>query len=318
MTDMAGAARARRLVFAGEAIVDVVMRVPALPERGGDVLATRSEVTVGGGFNVMAAAARQGMPVLYAGGHGTGPWGDLVRAALHGEGIGILRAPDPARDTGFDVALVEPNAERTFVTHLGAEALRQAGSWAAVPADAGDIVYISGYGLVPDGSGPVLGQWAAALPDGVLLFLDPGPLAAGIPASVLAPVLGRCDWLSCNEREAAALSGESDAANAARRLRERTARAQVIVRAGPAGCVLALRADPLVSRIPAPEVDAVDTTGAGDAHAGVLLVALAEGHGPAIAARRANVAAALSVTRHGPATAPARAELDGWIAQHGL
>ena len=318
MTGMAEAAVPRRLVFAGEAIVDVVMRVPVLPERGGDVLATHSQVSVGGGFNVMAAAARQGMPVLYAGGHGAGPWGDLVRAALGGEGIGILRAPDPALDTGFDVALVEPDAERTFVTHLGAETLRPAGSWATVPASAGDIVYVSGYGLVPEGSGPVLGQWAATLPDGVLLFLDPGPLAAAIPEEALVPVLARCDWLSCNEREAAALSGEGDAANAARRLRERTARAQVIVRAGPAGCVLALRADPPVVRIPAPEVNAVDTTGAGDAHAGVLLAALAQGHGPAVAARRANVAAALSVTRHGPATAPARAELDQWIARHGL
>ena len=307
-----------RLVFAGEAIADVVMRVPALPERGGDVLATHSEVTVGGGFNVMAAAARQGMPVLYAGGHGTGPWGDLVRAALDREGIGILRAPDPARDTGFDVALVEPDAERTFVTHLGAETLRQAGSWAAVPARAGDIVYISGYGLVPEESGPVLGQWAAALPDGVLLFVDPGPLAAEIPESVLAPVLARCDWLSCNEREAVALCAERDAEIAARRLRERTARAHVIVRTGPAGCVLALRADPVVFRVPAPEVDAVDTTGAGDAHAGVFLAALAAGHDPATAARRANVAAALSVTRHGPATAPARAELDQWITRQGL
>jgi len=306
------------LVFAGEAIVDVVMRVPVLPERGGDVLATRSEVTVGGGFNVMAAAARQGMPVLYAGGHGTGPWGDLVRAALDGEGISILREPDPTRDTGFDVALVEPDAERTFVTHLGAEALRQAGSWAVVPARAGDIVYISGYGLVPDGSGPVLGQWAAALSDDVLLFLDPGPLAAEIRPSLLAPVLARCDWLSCNEREAVALCGEKDPAIAARRLRERTARAQVIVRTGPAGCVLALRTDPVVFRVPAPEVDAADTTGAGDAHAGVLLAALAAGNDPANAARRANIAAALSVTRHGPATAPARAELDQWIARHGL
>ena len=71
----------RRLVFAGEAIVDLVMRVPALPERGGDMLASSSATAVGGGFNIMAAAARQGLPVLYAGGHGTGPWGDLARAA---------------------------------------------------------------------------------------------------------------------------------------------------------------------------------------------------------------------------------------------
>ena len=101
----------------------------------------------------MAAAARQGLPVLYAGGHGTGPWGDLVRAALAAEGIGLVRPPDPDRDTGFDVALVEPDAERTFVTHLGAEAMRGPGAWDAVPVEPGDAVYVSGYGLVPPDSG---------------------------------------------------------------------------------------------------------------------------------------------------------------------
>ena len=50
---------------------------------------------------------------------------------------------------------------------------------------------MSGYGLVPPESGPVLGAWAAGLPPGVLLFLDPGPLVADIPATVLDPVLSR-------------------------------------------------------------------------------------------------------------------------------
>jgi hypothetical protein len=45
----------------------------------------------------------------------------------------VFRSPDPDRDTGFDVALVEPSAERTFVTHLGAEVLRVPGSWDDVP-----------------------------------------------------------------------------------------------------------------------------------------------------------------------------------------
>src|SRR5439155_1014058 len=83
---------------------------------GGDMLATSSEVTAGGGFNVMSAAARHGLPVRYAGGHGTGPWGDLIRSALAAEGIALSRPTDQNRDTGFDVALVEPDAERTFVT----------------------------------------------------------------------------------------------------------------------------------------------------------------------------------------------------------
>ena len=316
----------RRLVFAGEAIVDVVMRVPALPQRGGDLLATSSEVLAGGGFNVMAAAARQGLPVLYAGGHGTGPWGDVVRAALGAEGIGLLRPPEPDRDTGFDVALVEPDAERTFVTHLGAESLRGPGAWDRVPAGPGDAVYVSGYGLVAPDSGPVLGGWAACLPPGVVLFVDPGPLVAQIPAAVLDPVLARCDWLSCNHREAglltsfgpanAGLSGADapgDPAEAARRLLARGAAANVIVRAGAAGCYVALLGSSDAVHVRAPEVTAIDTTGAGDAHSGAFLAALAEGLPPLGAAARANAAAAFAVTRPGPATAPTRAQLVAWL-----
>jgi sugar/nucleoside kinase (ribokinase family) len=306
----------RRLLFAGEAIVDLLMWVPALPERGGDMLAESAAIEAGGGFNIMAAAVRQGLPVLYCGGHGTGPWGEKVRAALAAENIGLLRAPDPDRDTGFDVALVEAGGERTFVTHLGAESLREPDAWNLVPAGPGDAVYVSGYGLVPPVSGAILGAWAAALPPGVLLFVDPGPLVADIPAAVLDPVLARCDWWSCNQREAELLTGIADPAGAARRLIDRTGHADVIVRAGPDGAVLAERAGGYglsLSRIPAPAVTAVDTTGAGDAHSGVFLAALADGLTASDAARRANAAAALAVTRSGPAVSPSRAELDQFL-----
>jgi sugar/nucleoside kinase (ribokinase family) len=300
--------------------VDLLMRVPALPERGGDMLAGSAAIEVGGGFNVMAAAVRQGLPVLYAGGHGTGPWGDRVRDALAREGIGLLRAADPDADTGFDVALVEASGERTFVTALGAESLRRPGAWDSVQTTRGDAVYVSGYGLVGPEPGPLLGAWAAALPPGVMLFADPGPLVADIPADVLDPVLARCDWWSCNQREAALLTGSSDPAEAARRLLRRAGQADVIVRAGPAGCVLALRMTgpgqnhgPSLTQVAAPSVTAVDTTGAGDAHSGVFLAALADGMTPATAAGRANAAAAIAVTRPGAAVAPTRAELDQFL-----
>jgi sugar/nucleoside kinase (ribokinase family) len=327
--------RPRRLVFAGEALVDVVMRVPALPERGGDLMASSAEVTAGGGFNVMAAAARQGMPVLYAGGHGTGPWGDVIRAALDAEGISLLRPRDAGHDTGFDVALVEPDGERTFVTRLGAEMVRGPAGWDSVPAGPGDAVYVSGYGLAARETGPALSTWAAALPTDVLLFVDPGPLVAHIPPAVLDPVLARCDWLSANEREAGLLTGTgltntglggtgsapSPAGAAslllARALLDRAGRAGVIVRAGAAGCYVAGRDAPGPVHVPAPVVTAVDTTGAGDAHSGVFLAALADGLSPLAAAARANAAAAFAVTRQGPATSPSRAELDTWLPASG-
>ena len=303
----------QRLLFAGEAIVDLLMAVPSLPERGGDLLATSSGIAVGGGFNVMVAAARQGLPVRYAGGHGTGPWGDLVRAALTRENIEILRPPDPRADTGFDVALVEPAGERTFVTSLGAESLPAPdGAWDAVAAGPGDVVYVSGYGLAAPASGPGLSAWAAQLPATVTLFVDPGPLVADIPPDILGPVARRTDWWSANQREAALLTHAIEPAAAVRRLQDLMPQAAIMVRAGAAGCVLA-RADGPLQAIPAPTVDAVDTTGAGDAHAGVFLAALAAGLPAPQAAARANAAAALSTTRPGPATAPDRAELDQFL-----
>jgi len=198
------------------------------------------------------------------------------------------------------------------------------GAWDTVPVGPGDAVYVSGYGLVAPDSGAALGGWAAALPSGALLFVDPGPLVAQIPAAVLDPVLARCDWLSCNHREAGLLThpgqggagtagGPGDPAEAARRLLARGAAANILVRAGAAGCYVAVGASPEAVHVRAPQVTAVDTTGAGDAHSGTFLAALADSLPPLGAAARANAAAAFAVTRPGPATAPTRAQLDAWL-----
>ena len=111
-----------RLVHLGNVVIDVVLTVPWLPERGGDVLASATTSTPGGGFNVMAAAARQGLPVAYAGARGTGPFAELAAAALAAEGIEVLQPPKPGLDTGVVISLVEAGGERTFVTGPGAEA----------------------------------------------------------------------------------------------------------------------------------------------------------------------------------------------------
>jgi ribokinase len=78
---------------------------------------------------------------------------------------------------------------------------------------------------------------------------------------------------------------------------------------GAAGAVLASGADALIS-VPAPEVTAVDTTGAGDAFVGTFAVALAAGLSAAEAARLGCAAGALSVRRPGTQPSfPTRAEL---------
>ncbi|MBU4215373.1 MAG: sugar kinase, partial [Actinobacteria bacterium] len=88
------------------------------------------------------------------------------------------------------------------------------------------------------------------------------------------------------------------------------ARGHALVRRGAAGCLLA---GPSVQEVPSPEVEAVDLTGAGDTHTAAFADGLANGSDPLAAARRANRAAAWSVTRHGPATGPTSTELADWL-----
>ncbi len=294
----------RRLVGVGNVIVDLVANVPSLPERGADVLATGSSIAAGGGFNAMVAATRQGLPTAYAGGHGTGYFGDLVRSSLAAAGIEAMLPADPARDSGYDVALVDAGGERTFVTVFGAEAELTSAALAGVELREDDLVLVSGYGLLPTTNGAVLAPWLDALDASHTVLLDPGPLVSEIEPDVWESAMGRADWLSCNEREAAILTGERDV-DAAVDILARSG--DVLVRLGAEGCLLAVSGT--VRHIPGFPVRAVDTNGAGDAHAGAFLAAIAAGLDPRSAALRANACAALAVTRPGPATAPTLAEV---------
>jgi sugar/nucleoside kinase (ribokinase family) len=89
--------------------------------------------------------------------------------------------------------------------------------------------------------------------------------------------------------------------------------ALIVVRDGPQGCWL--RQGAKTQHVRSFAVTAIDTNGAGDAHAGVLLANLAAGLSSEQAALRANAAAAIAVTRWGPATSPNAQEVDNLIAE---
>ncbi|WP_442582497.1 PfkB family carbohydrate kinase [Mesorhizobium sp. ASY16-5R] len=300
-----------RLVHVGSAVVDYVYRIDALPTPGEDKIADAYAQVIGGGFNMMAAAARTGMKVLFGGQHGTGPVGDFLRRALAAEGIDILTPQAPDRDTGNCVVLVTADAERTFVSIAGAEGFLTPASLAPVMPGAGDWVFTSGYTLTYPDSREVLADWIAALPAGIIFALDPTSVVAGIPCDLLARVLKRTDWLSCNAYEAGVIAGQGTVEEtAARLLSEHCPNAAgIVIRQGERGCFLRL-ANGNAWHVPAFAVDAVDTNGAGDTHVGAFVCALSRGADPLEAARYANAAAAISVTRHGGSSAPTHAEIE--------
>lgn len=310
-----------RIIHTGQALVDATAMVPALPDRGQNVMAADWNQHAGGAVNILAAAARSGADCVHAGAIGTGPNGDLIRAALDAEGV-VWSAPAiEDHDTALCVVLVEPSAERTFVTTLGAERHLSAQGLATSDPQPGDLVCVTGYSLAVDSTREPLEAWLAPLPVGVEVVLDPGAVFATLPAATRDAMLAATTIWTSNQEEADDLLAAhgvpredgpgSDMADAAASLAELLPHAVVIVRDGRHGC--AVHVDGRTADVPGFPQEPIDTNGAGDAHTGVLVAERAKGTGWVEACRRANVAGAITVTRRGPATAPTASEIDTFL-----
>ncbi len=100
--------------------------------------------------------------------------------------------------------------ERTFLTSRGAEATLTAADLAGAPGRAGDAVYLSGYGLVHPSNRAALLGWLARLGAATWCSSIPARWSGPSRPTRWTAVLRRADWLTCNAREAALLTGSPD------------------------------------------------------------------------------------------------------------
>lgn len=309
-----------RFVCIGAAMADLTLSVPHLPSRGRDVLGQSGGISPGGcALNVATALRRLGGKVTLVSRTGHGPFGDLIRRFLQDEGVVLHSSVLDGRDSGWTLAVVEPDGERTFLTAPGAEARLGEAELAGLDLTGAGWIYVSGYELVPEGTGEALAAFLSSLPrtaDGTPLRLafDPGPLEQDIPRRRLDAVLRRSDLLLANEEEATRLAGVSDPAEACRRLSDLVG-GTAVVHIGARGCLAAEKSGVPVA-VNGYQAPVVDTNGAGDAHAAGVMFGLAHGLGLTEACRFANGVAALTVTTPGAQAAPYPdhlERLDPWL-----
>lgn len=301
-----------RVLHTAQALVDVILEIDELPPRGGNANARSETWYAGGAVTTLIAAARTGATAVHGGAHGTGPHGDVIREALARDGVTLSDAKRPDIDTGYCTVLLEPSAERTFLTVYGAERDITAASLATLEPEPGDLVCVSGYSLFEPTRAPLL-EFLEALPEGVDVVLDPGAPFATFPREVQNRVLCRTTVWTSNADEAKALTRLDALEDTPESIRRWLAPgAAVVVRDGERGCMVFHHGRG--TQIPAFPQKAVDTNGAGDTHTGVLLAERALGTDWESAATRANAAAAIAVTRHGTESAPTRAEVDAFLA----
>ena len=303
-----------RVIHTGQVVIDLTLRIEAIPEPGGDVFADESSLAVGGGFNVLAAARRMGVETLYAGPLGEGPFAEAARRALEEIGVDHV-GPVAAGDQGYCVAMTDARAERTFISTCGAETRGPVDAFDHLEVSGDDVVYLSGYSLADEASRTALERLAGRLTKaraGCTALFDVSPMVGSVPMSSLERLSALGPVWSLNEREAGLLADRlglrveaGDHAGVCEALSGRLG--TVLVRAGEQGSWFSDGGE--TAHTPSIPVTPVDTNGAGDAHSGVLAAALARGVDLPTALRWANVAGALTTTRFGPATCPSEGEI---------
>jgi ribokinase len=278
-----------RIAIVGSLNADLVVRTERFPKPGETLHGSDLAILPGGkSANQAVAAGRLGGDVVMVGAVGADGNGALLLDSVRGAGVDVsaVSVRDDA-PTGTAVITVDGQGENTIVISAGANGRLTVDDVAA--ADALDDAAV--LGLCLEVSVDVVlaaARRVHAAGGTVLTNLSPfGP----VPAELLRLT----DVLLVNEHEAAQL-GEHGVD-------------RVIVTAGGAGCTVHDGSSP-AEHVPAPTVEAVDTTGCGDAFMGAVALRLAAGDALVDAAQFAVRVGAFAATRHGAqASYPTATEL---------
>jgi ribokinase len=270
------------VLVVGSANADLVVTVDRRPGPGETVLGSDTEVLPGGkGANTAVAAAKLGARVSLVAAIGDDMHGRMLLESLRLAGVDTESIHRSQRPTGVAYIFVTPDGENSILVSPGANS--------ALTAD--DVRIGDSKVLVASLEVPVPTiehAVAVAAERGIRVVVNVSP-----PAKLSPETLAVLDPIVVNEHEAAGLLG-ADADP--RRLLELGPRSAVVT-LGARG-VLVIEPGG-VREIESPQVEAVDTTGAGDAFTGALAAKLAEGAELVEAARFAVKVAAISVTRRG-------------------
>jgi ribokinase len=278
----------------GNASLDISLRVPRLPMPGETLMAHGITRAPGGkGLNQAVVVARADVPTHFCAAIGNEPEAEMIWSALAAEHLSGLQLFDGGQPTDVSTLLVDGGGENCIIsTGDCADALSaEVAAEFCAPMRRDDILLVQGN----------LTEAAtfAAVSRAGRVVMNTAPVRW-----TSARVFAECAVVIANRTEAAQVTGLADPTQAVQAL----GGAVGIVTLGPGGCLVADAAG--VTHYPAVRVDAVDSTGAGDAFCGVFAAALARRLPLGRAVEVAQYAAALTVERAGCfAALPTREEL---------
>ena len=283
------------IVVVGSVNVDLLAQVQRHPRPGETLHGTGGQMLPGGkGANQAVAAARLGARVAMVGAVGSDVQAEAALSALREAGVDLGHVAEIEGPTGLAIVTVAEDGENSIVVIAGANDAMDAGRVraAAEVISAARIVVCQGE-IPRDGI-----EALPALVTGRFLH-NPAPVMELDPA-----VLRTSDPLVVNQHEAGLVLAQLAPGQEAPEDPEAVVAA--LRAAGIPSAVLTLGADGSlvadqggVCRVPPAPVEAVDTTGSGDAFIGALALGLARGDDLATAARLASRVGAFAATGEG-------------------
>ncbi|QEN13589.1 ribokinase [Mycolicibacterium sp. ELW1] len=281
-----------RVCVVGSVNVDEFFRVSAMPRAGETILGSSVVSAPGGkGGNQAVAAARAGADVQFVGAVGTDREGDELRSHLDTNGVRLDGMEELSVASGRAVILVDDHGENMIVVAPGANGhLTLNAAARAVIADC-EVLLVQLE--VPVATAVAAAREARSV--GATVMVNASPVSTDPGLAELADVT---DVVIVNEAEEPHWRWPTEHLVVTRGSRGATYR-------GPHGAV----------DVPSPEVEAIDTTGAGDVFAGVLAAGWAAGHDRAL--RRACTAGALATLVAGAGDCAPRSEaIDDALTQY--
>ncbi len=300
------------IVIVGSITMDLVTRTPKIPAIGQTLIGTGFHTTPGGkGANQAVAAARLGAQVAMMAKVGDDAYGPALLENLKRAGVETAGMTQVSGSSGLAPMFVADDGLNAIVVVPGANGMM-------------DRATVDAHAELIRGAGMVLCQLEIPMETlsytlefcakaNVPVMLDPAP-AADLPERVWEQVA----WFTPNETETDLyVWGSPSLEDSAKMLLKKSGLRGVVLKRGGDGAYVAVQGG-RAEWVKAFKVNAIDTVAAGDCFNGAFAVALLEGRDPWAAARFANAAAAICVTRKGAQQSmPMRDEVEEFLRRNG-
>ena len=290
------------IAVVGSAMIDLTAYATVIPAPGqtleGDLFTTGFG---GKGANQAVIAAHCGAEVHFVGKLGRDLFGDSIAENFKKLGIDSEYVERSDTPNGVAHIWVDANGENRIIIIPGANhEIESKKAIEAIESITGLAVVVAQCEIKQE---VTLAAFSAAKKRGCVTILNPAPYQL-----LSEDLLAVTDWIIPNETEFKELHGQAPTSDDV--LKSFRPGKNSIVTLGSEGAVL-ITSDGNLTRVSAPKVNAVDTTGAGDAFVGVFAFGLASGKNPEDAMKLGIKVASMSVTRKGAQSSyPSQAEIE--------